>query len=89
MRTFMGLEVIVTEHIVITPRMQCSDEFCRIQSPELVASTNRWMLEFFGMQRSVWKAGNKLFMHPDDWQKIQIAKSRNNYGTLFNDLFQI
>jgi hypothetical protein len=31
-----------------TPRMQVSPAFARIQSPELVASTNAWMAEFFG-----------------------------------------
>ena len=32
------------------PRMQCSSEFARIQSPQLVAETNAWMAQFFGYE---------------------------------------
>jgi len=33
--------------------MQVSTEFARLQSPELVASTNAWMREFFGYDEIV------------------------------------
>lgn len=31
-----------------SPRVQVSPEFVRVQTPELVASTNAWMAQFFG-----------------------------------------
>lgn len=35
------------------PRTQVSAAFAEIQSPELVASTNAWMAEFFGYESGV------------------------------------
>jgi hypothetical protein len=36
--------------VMNAPRMQVSAEFARIQSPELVAKTNSWMRDFFGVE---------------------------------------
>jgi hypothetical protein len=39
--------------------MQVSAEFARLQSPELVAKTNAWMLEFFGVDgEHGWEEGS-------------------------------
>lgn len=47
----MNLNSIYGRKVQISPpypRVQCSPEFARLQSPELVASTNKWMAGFFG-----------------------------------------
>lgn len=49
MKTIFGMRVIINTMCENVPRMQVSAEFARVQSPELVASTNAWMLEFFGV----------------------------------------
>ncbi len=35
------------------PRMQVSESFASIQTPELVTETNAWMADFFGYMESV------------------------------------
>ncbi len=48
METLMGMPVIINPLCDNVQRVSVSAEFARIQSPELVASTNAWMLKFFG-----------------------------------------
>jgi hypothetical protein len=59
-----GLRIIENPNIVPVPRMQVSADFARLQSPELVASTNAWMREFFGTYLPVYVIGRTAQMHP-------------------------
>jgi hypothetical protein len=45
MQAIYGRPVQISE---ACPRMQVSEAFKRLQSPELVAETNAWMAGFFG-----------------------------------------
>ncbi len=45
-----GMRVIIAPEF---PRIQVSSEFARLQSKELVDSTNAWMASFFGYQCAV------------------------------------
>lgn len=45
MNRILGKPVIITQGI---PKMQCTPEFNKVQSPELVASLNQWYADFFG-----------------------------------------
>lgn len=63
--TFNGRRIIESALIEPVPRMQCSKRFREVQSPELVAKTNQWMLEFFGTQLPVYLIGKQIVvMHP-------------------------
>lgn len=61
------------------PRMQCSPEFERLQSPELVRSTNEWMSAFFGYTEMlpdgvVYELNrNTLVMNQATYIKLQAA----------------
>lgn len=61
------------------PRMQCSCDFVRLQSPELVAETNAWMADFFGYSNLmpddvVWELmGNTLVMNRRTYTKACAA----------------
>lgn len=46
MRHWNGIPIHV---IPDTAKVQVSEEFKRLQSPELVKETNAWLLEFFGV----------------------------------------
>ncbi len=51
MNLFNNVEFLFGNRIIIapyTPRVKCSAEFVRLQSPELVERTNEWMAAFFG-----------------------------------------
>lgn len=52
MLTFNGI-LIVESELCCRPKMQVSAEFRRLQSPELVAETDAWLLEFFGAEEHV------------------------------------
>lgn len=45
MQTIYGRPVQIS---AAYPRMQVSESFARLQTPELVAETNAWMASFFG-----------------------------------------
>lgn len=61
MNSLFGIKVIESPYLDLEmPRMQVSPEFARIQSPELVAETNRWMREFFGTYRPAYMIGGSL-----------------------------
>jgi hypothetical protein len=65
MNTIFGMKIVVDKNIQPVPRMQVSPEFARIQSPELVASTNAWMREFFGTYLPYYViGGSTVVMHP-------------------------
>lgn len=49
MSAIFGMPVIVNPMCDNVQRITVSAEFARIQSPELVASTNAWMMQFFGV----------------------------------------
>lgn len=50
-QTLYGMEIVISDDLCRgRPRMECSPRFCELQSPELVAETNAWMLEFFGKE---------------------------------------
>lgn len=63
MDSICGYKIIVAPDF---PKMQCSPEFVRLQSPDLVAETNAWMLRFFGMRCMV-----------PDGQVIMMDSTRN------------
>ena len=48
MTTLNGIPIVVDDLVCSVPRVQVSDAFRKVQSPELVASTNAWMKGFFG-----------------------------------------
>jgi hypothetical protein len=54
-----GMPVEVNPICQDVPRMQVSAEFTRLQHPDLVAKTNAWLKEFFGVHDVVYK-----FDHP-------------------------
>lgn len=60
-----GIPVIADYNIGFVPRIQVSEAFAKIQSPELVCETNKWMREFFGLHRPIYRFGDHLVMHPD------------------------
>jgi hypothetical protein len=61
------------------PRMQCSKEFARIQSPELVRATNDWMADFFDYDELIPDGfayeldKNTLVMNQSTWDKLKCA----------------
>jgi len=71
-----GIPIVIDPALDYEPRMTCSPEFVRVQTPELVASTNAWMLEFFETHSVIKIAedpltGRKtLFMGPKSWAKL-------------------
>jgi hypothetical protein len=69
--TYKGMAVHESCHISPLPRMQVSPEFARIQSPELVASTNAWMLEFFGTYSPIYILQDKdILVSPDNYDRF-------------------
>jgi hypothetical protein len=75
-QTLYGMPVQISARV---PRIQCSAEFVRIQTPELVARTNKWMEEFFGYTELVpdgriYKLpGDILAMNEATWNKVRKA----------------
>lgn len=64
-QTLYGLRIVESPVIGPVPRMQVSKAFSEVQSPELVASTNAWMKEFFGMYEPVYLLnGDSIAMSP-------------------------
>jgi hypothetical protein len=73
---FVGMEVVVVpDSIEYIPRLQLSSRVCEVLSPEIVASTNAWMVEFFGTrmvthnmlkddQAIVYTEKRQVFMNP-------------------------
>lgn len=71
-----GMPIIIDASCDDVPRMRCSHEFVRVMTPELVASTNAWMLEFFGTEDKMYILDNpftgakSLVMGPKSWAKM-------------------
>lgn len=58
--TIFGMPVHINPMCDNVQRVTVSAEFARIQSPELVADTNAWMLEFFGTHDVVYMVTDPL-----------------------------
>ena len=61
--TLLGHRVHIQEP---GPKMCCSKEFRAIQSPELVAATDAWMLSFFGYADPTIPHGGYLLIYNGD-----------------------
>ncbi len=60
-----GLWIRESTFIFPVPIMQVSQRFRELQSPELVRSTNQWLLERFGTRLPTYLlGGNVVVMHP-------------------------
>lgn len=73
MQNINGIPVMISNGY---PRVQCSAEFVRLQSPELVAKTNQWMAEFFGyrgyiLDNQVLECNGTLVMNQKTYNKIK------------------
>lgn len=79
--TLFGLPVIVNPACEDLQRITVSAEFARLQSPELVASTNAWMLEFFGVHDVVYafteQATNRklIVMGPRSYSQLPVERA--------------
>lgn len=78
MNTILGMRVFINKGF---PKVQCSSEFVRLQSPELVEKTNAWMASFFGYENLIpdgqvyqCKITNTLIMNQKTFDKIQKNK---------------
>lgn len=86
----MSIGTLYGKRIQIAPRhpkMQVSDTFARIQSPELVASTNAWMAQFFGYVETVPDGQvyelvqqNTLVMNEQTYERLRAAVRHNIEG---------
>lgn len=76
-----GKKIQISEPV---PRMRCSPAFERLQSPELVESTNAWMASFFGYT-DMMKDGqvyelvqqNTLVMNRNTFNQLREEMQRN------------
>ncbi len=80
MMTLNGFNIIESPHIQPVANMRVSPEFACIQSPELVASTNEWMREFFGTHLPMFIIGGDRFgmtdsivAHPSQMAMLRAA----------------
>lgn len=70
------VDIVGNDYIGPIARVTVSPEFRRIQSPELVASTNVWMKEFFGTYTPVYR-------HTDPWNNREtITTSHENVARI-------
>ncbi len=76
-----GMAVYVDDTSTVKPRMQVSDEFRRLQSPELVEATNQWMLSFFGVNYVAYKAGDVLVVHSNTLAEMKRAAFRDHLNS--------
>jgi hypothetical protein len=58
------------------PRMTVSQDFARIQHPDLVKKTQAWMDEFFGYEYKVYECAGRLVMHRDTFNEIRRLMTR-------------
>lgn len=71
--SLFGLKIVESHNIFPVPRMQVSAEFERLQSPELVAETNKWMHEFFGTYLPVYiYNGENIIMSPKHMAMLRL-----------------
>lgn len=73
MTAYVGPYQVVVDPTLENQKMRPSEEFKRIQSPELWESTNQWMREFFGVTYPIQRIGNILIMHPKALRKLHDA----------------
>ncbi|MEO7579941.1 MAG: hypothetical protein ABIT83_20215 [Massilia sp.] len=74
---FNGARIVENPMLGPTPRIQATQAFEAIQSPELVASTNAWMKDFFGMHDPIYFLENKVVvMSPGNLQKLRAEMLR-------------
>lgn|GEM_PF-2592217 len=76
--TLYGLPVVVND--ASYPHMSPSPEFCRLQSPELVAETAAWMRQFFGSTKLLPdgqithdKIHSRLYMNSTTLRQLEAA----------------
>lgn len=82
--TLYGLPVIVND--ASYPHMAPSPEFCRLQSPELVAKTAAWMRERFGSTKLIPdgqvthdKINGRLYMNSYTLRQLELALVHKRY----------
>lgn len=73
MGAYVGPYQVIVDPTMENQKMRPSEEFKRIQSPELWESTNQWMREFFGVTYPIQRIGNILIMHPKALRKLHDA----------------
>lgn len=79
--TLFGLPVIVNPACENVQRVTVSAEFARLQSPELVASTNAWMREFFGVHDVVYmvtdhqRSRKLILMGPRAYAQLPVERA--------------
>jgi hypothetical protein len=82
MNVFNGMKVIVTPWLDNVPRMQLSEKVKEYLTPDVIAETNRWMLEFFGTKSEilVLQESNAIMMGPKSHAKLvsQTQPQRSN-----------
>ena len=84
---YVGDFNVVVDDNLERQKMVPSEAFKRIQSPELVESTNQWMREFFGVEYQILRMGNVLVMHSKALEKLREViggRSAPNYGEFTN-----
>ncbi len=61
-----GMRIVEAPNIPLQAKMTCSPEFVRLQTPELVSKTNKWMLERFGSHYPMWHMPQEgvILVHP-------------------------
>lgn len=78
---FAGIRIVESESLAPVPKFQVSAEFERLQSPELVASTNAWAREFFGVEHRAFLIADTMLVNPNIGGELRAALVRIKEAT--------
>lgn len=85
--TYNGKKIVESPYVFPQPAMQVSEDFRRLQSPELVESTNAWMRDFFGLKEVAIVVPGMVFISPRAFQQLETRLRRQARDfTLFSSV---
>lgn len=83
---FEGMDIVITQDC---PRMQLSERVKEVLSPECIAETNAWMLDFFGVDNVMqdghaFVANGKVYMNRRTFTQLHNSIYHQPTAEVFN-----